>query len=83
MEAKDERARVLIFDRASGKQVGECHGAGAYGMCPQAVEGEAIPCAGCRIVPMEGSGLEGWTLTVAEDTEDACPLAFVPLRDGR
>jgi hypothetical protein len=83
MESKDERARVLIVDRATGEVVAECHGAGAYGMCPQAREGEVVPCAGRIVEPRERSGLEGWTLTVSDGAMDACPLAFLPLRDGR
>lgn len=83
MDTQDERARVLIVDRATGQMVGECNGAAAFGQCPKAVEGEPIPCAGCRVVPEQGSGLEGWILTVADDATDACPLAFLPLRDGR
>lgn len=83
MDTQDERARVLIVDRASGRVVGECHGAAAFGQCPQAAEGEMLPCAGCKVVPVQGSGIEGWILTVSDDATDACPLSFLPLRDGR
>ncbi len=83
MDSKDERARVLVVDRATGEVIAECHGAAAFGQCPRAEDGETVPCAGHRVVPAEGSGLEGWTLIVSDGAMDACPLAFVPLRDGR
>jgi hypothetical protein len=83
MDTQDERARVLIVDRATGQAVGECHGAGAFGQCPNAPDGVTLPCAGCKVVPVQGSGMEGWVLTVSDDAADACPLAFLPLRDGR
>lgn len=83
MNMQDERARVLIIDRETGRIRGECKGSAAYGLCPQSVDGRPVPCAGCRVVPLQGTGVEGWTLTVADDATDSCPLAFVPVRDGR
>lgn len=82
MVTQDERARVLIIDPRSG-HTAECNGATAFGACPRVPEGQIVPCAGCRVVPGEGTGLEGWVLSVASDAADGCPLAFLPLRDGR
>lgn len=83
MDTHDGKARVMIVDPATGEVIAECRGAGDLGTCPQAAPGMPVPCAGCRLVPVENTGLEGWTLTVAADNVDACPLAFVPVRDAQ
>ncbi len=82
MDANEARARVLIVDPATGAVMGECHGAGDFGSCPQAAEGKAVPCAGCTLVPLSDTGLEGWTIRVTPSAADACPLAFLPVRDA-
>jgi hypothetical protein len=82
MDAQNPAPRFLILDRVSGQVVGECHGAGDLGTCPNTLSGELLPCAGCRVRPLGGSGVEGWTLSVAPDATDTCPLAFVPVRDA-
>jgi hypothetical protein len=78
-----EPAHIEIVDPATGEHVDECSGATAYGVCPRGAEGRPLPCAGRRVIPGEGTGAQGWILTVARDATEACPLAFLPLRDGR
>jgi hypothetical protein len=82
MDVKQDKARFQIIDPATGAVLGECHGAGAFGMCPQAADGEIVPCAGARLAPRAGTSIEGWTLSVAPGSADGCPLAFLPVRDG-
>jgi hypothetical protein len=81
MDTQNARARVLVIDRDTGKVVAECHGASAFGMCPQAATGEVVPCAGRRLVPVADTGFEGWALDVTDSAVEACPLAFLPVRD--
>jgi hypothetical protein len=71
---KNDR-RILILDRDTCALVGQCSGPTGYGVCPNVAEGHAVPCAGRRLVPASGTGIEGWRLTIFEPEGDACPLA--------
>ncbi|HXA29457.1 MAG TPA: hypothetical protein VN193_12025 [Candidatus Angelobacter sp.] len=66
---------ILILDRGTRALVGQCSGPDDHGGCPVAVEGHQVPCAGRRIVPAYGTGIEGWRLTILDHEGTACPLA--------
>ena len=82
MTAQQSSAKLAIIDRDTGQVVAECQGAGPMGVCPQAPEGGLVPCAGRRILPGKGCGLQGWTIDVYTDAADGCPLAVLPMREA-
>lgn len=67
---------ILIVDPAGGGVVDTCRGPDALGACPRAGRGDPVPCAGRRLVPAGGTGLEGWRLTIVDRDLDGCPLAW-------
>jgi hypothetical protein len=69
---------ILILDRDTRALVSQCSGPAADGLCPNASAGHDLPCAGRRVVPAYGTGLEGWRLTITDPQEDgSCPLALL------
>jgi len=66
---------ILILDPETRALVAHCSGPTQAGQCPNAVPGHAVPCAGRRIVPAFGTGIEGWRLTVPDRKGTSCPLA--------
>lgn len=71
---------ILILDRDTRALVSQCSGPTSEGRCPTAVAGSPVPCAGRRVVPAYGTGIEGWRLTILDAPEELCPLAFMVRR---
>lgn len=67
---------ILILDPKHGALLATCAGPDEAGACPQVGDGEVVPCAGRRLVPAGGTGLEGWRLTIVDKDLEACPLAW-------
>lgn len=65
---------ILILDAATRAVVEQCAGPDIAGECPNA-HGGVVPCAGRRVVPAYGTGIEGWRLTVVDTERRTCPLA--------
>lgn len=72
-EPRNDRM-ILILDARTRAVVEQCNGPDDDGECPNA-HGGAVPCAGRRIVPAYGTGIEGWRLTVVDADRHTCPLA--------
>ncbi|HZS13290.1 MAG TPA: hypothetical protein VFC09_01705 [Candidatus Dormibacteraeota bacterium] len=66
---------ILLLDPATRAIVAQCSGPAENGDCPNAGAGGVVPCAGRRIVPAYGTGIEGWHLTVVDTHRTSCPLA--------
>lgn len=67
---------LLILDPDTRALVGQCKGPTGDGRCPRVAEGVPVPCSGRRIVPAQGTGIEGWSITVVDDDVTQCPLAW-------
>lgn len=74
MTAERNDRMILILDAATRAVVSQCNGPDGEGACPNA-HGGAVPCAGRRVVPAYGTGIEGWRLTVVDTDRRTCPLA--------
>jgi hypothetical protein len=66
---------ILILDRETRALLAHCSGPTTSGQCPNAAAGDLVPCAGRRIVPTYGTGIEGWRLTILDHQGTTCPLA--------
>ena len=73
-EQRNDRL-ILILDEKTRALVDQCHGPDDEGLCPRRREGHKVPCAGRRVVPVYGTGIEGWRLTLLHTGESACPIA--------
>lgn len=67
---------LLILDPRSRALVAQCSGPTTRGHCPRVAAGQVVPCAGRRIVPAYGTGIEGWRLTIVDRDLTDCPLAW-------
>ncbi len=74
MDAPHNDRLILILDPATRVIVEQCNGPADDGACPHA-HGGVVPCAGRRVVPAYGTGIEGWRLTVVDTERRSCPLA--------
>lgn len=67
---------LLILDADTRALVGQCTGPESGGACPRVAAGKVVPCAGRRLVPAYGTGIEGWRLTILDRDVTECPLAW-------
>jgi hypothetical protein len=67
---------LLILDADTRALVGQCTGPEIGGVCPRVGAGTVVPCAGRRLVPAYGTGIEGWRLTILDHDVTECPLAW-------
>ena len=75
MDATLRNRHLLILDTETRALVGQCSGPTRDGRCPDLAAGQSLPCAGRRLVPAGGTGLEGWRLTILDAPIDTCPIA--------
>ena len=68
---------IEIIDPATGEVVDHCSGPLPDGRCPRALDGTRVPCAGHRLAPQSGTGLEGWRLHIVDHDLEECPIAVL------
>ena len=68
------RADIELSGRR-GRQ--RCHGPVFGSLCPRAAPDGTVPCAGGRVLLLNGTWADGSWLEVADDTGPECPMACV------
>jgi hypothetical protein len=65
---------ILVIDRATERVMTRCVGPDPDGSCPHVAPGELVPCAGHKLLILEGEGIDGLELAVSPG-EVSCPVA--------